>query len=171
LLHLTQPTCGIEASFRFRKKIMISSTRASMADSSWLTSPTSFFWISISITKSCVDCALQLGFPEARIPLSEAVLLLANAPKSNSAIMAIDEALEDVEKGSFGDIPLHLKDSHYKGSEKLGHGLSYKYSHLYPGNYVKQQYLPDKIKDKKYYIPGKNKNEQASVLYWKEIKK
>lgn len=114
-----------------------------------------------SITKSCVDSALQLGFPEARIPLAEAVLLLATAPKSNSAVCAIDAALSDVENGRGGDIPAHLKDAHYGGAEKLGRGLTYKYPHAYPGNYVKQQYLPDVIKDKIYYTPGENKFEAA----------
>ncbi|MGM9550774.1 MAG: replication-associated recombination protein A [Clostridia bacterium] len=124
----------------------------------------------IVITKACVDAALQLGLPEARIPLAEAVIMLATAPKSNSAICAIDEAMNDIAKGDTGEVPAHLKDSHYKGSESLGHGVGYKYPHSYPNNYVEQQYLPDKLKNKKYYIYGKNKIESANENYWKSVK-
>ena len=105
----------------------------------------------ITIVKSCVDAALQLGFPEARIPLAEAVILLATAPKSNSGVCAIDAALADIKTMDTGEIPAHLKDAHYEGSQALGHGLTYKYPHSYPEHYVKQQYLPDNIKDKRYY--------------------
>ena len=125
----------------------------------------------ITIVKSCVDAALQLGFPEARIPLAEAVILLATAPKSNSAICAIDDALHDIETKDTGDIPEHLKDSHYSGSQKLGHGVDYKYPHSFPNHYVMQQYLPDNIKDAKYYKYGDNKVEQAAKQYWDKIKK
>lgn len=124
----------------------------------------------VSIVKSCVDCAFQLGLPEARIPLAEAVILLATAPKSNSAICAIDEALADIEKGNCGEIPLHLKDSHYKGAAEMGRGVEYKYPHSYPNHYVDQQYLPDMIKDRKYYVPGENKFEQNSNEFWNKIK-
>ncbi len=125
----------------------------------------------IVITKACVDAALQLGFPEARIPLAEAVIMLATAPKSNSAICAIDAALSDIESGKMGDIPAHLKDSHYGGAKKLGHGNDYKYPHSYPNHYVKQQYLPDTIKNRKYYEYGENKLEQQTKAYWDNIKK
>ncbi|MBQ3226775.1 MAG: replication-associated recombination protein A [Clostridia bacterium] len=124
----------------------------------------------IAITKACVDSALQLGLPEARIPLAEAVLLLATAPKSNSVVCAIDEALSDVNSKSTGEVPNHLKDAHYGGAKKMGRGLTYQYPHNFPNNYVKQQYLPDAIKNKKYYVPGKNKNEQLSLSYWEQIK-
>lgn len=124
----------------------------------------------ITVVKSCVDSALQLGFPEARIPLAEAVILLATAPKSNSAICAIDAALSDISNSDTGDIPQHLKDAHYSGSEKLGRGLTYKYPHSYPEHYVEQQYLPDKIKDRKYYEYGENKTEAAAKAYWEKIK-
>ena len=124
----------------------------------------------VSIVKACVDCAFQLGLPEARIPLAETVILLATAPKSNSAICAIDEALADIEKGNCGEIPLHLKDSHYKGAAEMGRGVEYKYPHSYPNHYVDQQYLPDVIKDRKYYVPGENKFEQNSNEYWNKIK-
>lgn len=125
----------------------------------------------ISIVKSCVDCALQLGLPEARIPLAEAVILLATAPKSNSAICAIDAAMSDISSGDTGDIPASLKDGHYAGAKKLGKSIGYKYPHSYPGHYIEQQYLPDKIKNKVYYIPGENKIEQAAAEYMKKIKK
>lgn len=123
-----------------------------------------------AIVKACVDSAQQLGFPEARIPLAQAVLLLATAPKSNSAICAIDAALADIEKNDPGDIPAHLKDAHYGGSAKLGHGLEYKYPHSYPDHYTPQQYLPDKLSDRVYYSFGKNKTELAAREYWKNIK-
>ena len=125
----------------------------------------------ISIVKSCVDSALQLGLPEARIPLAEAVILLATAPKSNSAIMAIDKAMTDIEKSDTGDIPAHIKDAHYGGALKLGHGTEYKYPHSYPNHYVEQQYLPDNIRDTKYYEYGDNKTEMAAKAYWDKIEK
>lgn len=124
----------------------------------------------IAITKACVDSALQLGFPEARIPLAEAVIFLAGLPKSNSAICAIDEALADVRAGLSGDIPSHIRDGHYGGAEKLGRAQGYKYPHNYPNSYVTQQYLPDRLKEKKYYKSGKNKMEEAARLYIEKIK-
>ena len=124
----------------------------------------------IVTVKACVDAALQLGFPEARIPLAEAVLLLATAPKSNSVINAVDAALSDIEKTDTGDIPEHLKDSHYEGAKKLGHGQDYKYPHSYPNHYIKQQYLPDELKDRQYYEYGDNKNEHTAKEYWDKIK-
>ncbi len=125
----------------------------------------------ITIVKSCVDCALQLGFPEAQIPLAEAVILLATAPKSNSAVSAIGAAMADIESMDVGEIPEHLKDSHYGGAKKLGHGIDYKYPHLFPNNYVKQDYLPEKIRGRKYYQYGNNKTERAVHEYWKNIKR
>ncbi|MBR3934535.1 MAG: replication-associated recombination protein A [Clostridia bacterium] len=124
----------------------------------------------ISVTKACVDSALQLGFPEARIPLAEAVIFLACLPKSNAAICAIDDALADVRSGNAGDIPAYLKDGHYSGAQKLGHAIGYKYPHSYPGNYVKQQYLPDNLKDKKYYNPGQNATEDKFKSYLDRLK-
>ncbi len=125
----------------------------------------------ISVVKACVDSAFQVGFPEAVLPLSEATILLATAPKSNSAAEAIWAALDDVRKSECGDIPQHLKDAHYSGAAKIGRGTEYKYPHAFPGHYVKQQYLPDKIKDKKYYKYGTNKIETATKEYWDKIKK
>ncbi|MBQ8869639.1 MAG: replication-associated recombination protein A [Oscillospiraceae bacterium] len=123
----------------------------------------------VSIVKSCIDSALQLGLPEARLPLAEATILLATAPKSNSVILAIDEAMADINVGDAVDIPSHLRDTHYPGAEKLGRG-GYKYAHNYENHYVKQQYLPDRLKSKVYYHFGDNKNEQAAAKYWQEIK-
>ncbi len=123
------------------------------------------------IVKSCVDSALQLGLPEARIPLAQAVITLATAPKSNSVICAIDDAMADIESGNIGDIPDHLKDGHYGGANKLGRAIGYKYPHDFDNNYVSQQYLPDNIKDRKYYQFGNNKNEQNAKQYWDNIKK
>lgn len=125
----------------------------------------------ISIVKACVDSALQLGFPEARIPLAEAVILLATAPKSNSAICGIDAAMADIESMDVGEIPEHLKDSHYGGAEKLGHGINYKYPHSFPNNYVKQDYLPQNIRNRIYYNYGDNKTERLAREYWQAIKK
>ncbi len=124
-----------------------------------------------TIVKSCVDSAMQLGLPEARIPLSQAALLLATAPKSNSVICAIDAAMQDIEKGNGGEVPVHLKDSHYGGAQKLGHGIEYKYPHSYPNHYVEQEYLPETLRDRTYYVPGENKNESTITAYWKKIKK
>lgn len=123
-----------------------------------------------AIVNACVDSALRLGLPEARIPLAEAVILLATAPKSNSAICAIDSALADIESIDVGEVPEHLKDSHYAGAAKLGHGCDYKYPHSFPNCYVKQDYLPEKIKDKTYYNYGDNKTERAARDYWISIK-
>ncbi|WP_234121050.1 replication-associated recombination protein A [Clostridium hydrogenum] len=124
----------------------------------------------ISIVKACTDAALELGFPEARIPLSEAAILLATAPKSNSVIIAVDEALKDLDSMNLGEIPIYLRDGHYEGAKALGRMQDYKYPHAYKNNYVKQQYLPDGVKDKKYYIYGENKIEQTCKKYWDIIK-
>lgn len=122
------------------------------------------------IVKALVDSARELGFPEARIPLAEAAILLATAPKSNSVICAIDGALADLDNLKIDDIPVHLKDAHYSGATSLGRGVSYKYPHNYKNHYIKQQYLPENIKDKKYYEFGDNKMEKASRDYWDKIK-
>lgn len=124
----------------------------------------------IVVAKSCVDTALMVGLPEARIPLAQAVILVATAPKSNSAIMAVDEAMSDLKNGDTGEIPSHLRDAHYSGSEKLGHGKGYVYPHHCPNHYYPQQYLPDAISDRTYYHPGQNKFEDGLVKYWEQIK-
>lgn len=122
------------------------------------------------IVKSLVDSARELGFPEARIPLAEATILLATSPKSNSAYVAIDRALSDLETMKIDDIPNHLKDAHYSGAKNLGRGTTYKYPHSFENHYVKQQYLPDNIKNKVYYEYGENKIEGNTKAYWDRIK-
>ena len=107
-------------------------------------------------TVAAVQAANQLGFPEARIPLADAVIELALSPKSNSGISAIDAALTTVRDGHFGDIPADIKDAHYQGAAKLGHGVGYDFPHDHPGDWVAQQYLPDAIKSAKYYEPKTN---------------
>lgn len=123
-----------------------------------------------AIVKACVDSAFQLGLPEARIPLAEAVILMATAPKSNSAAAAIDAAMADVRAGRTGDIPAHIKDAHYGGASKLGRGLTYQYPHAFPNHWVRQQYLPDEIKNAHYYDYGPNKTEQAAKAFWERVK-
>ena len=122
------------------------------------------------IVKSLVDSARELGFPEARIPLAEATILLATSPKSNSSYVAINRALEDLENMTIDDIPMHLKDAHYGGASKMGRGIEYKYPHAYENHYVKQQYLPDNIKNKVYYEYGDNKMEKTTKEYWDRVK-
>lgn len=124
----------------------------------------------ITIVKSCVDAALQVGLPEAQLNLAQAVLVLATAPKSNSAGEAIGRALEDIRTRDTGQIPPHLRDAHYSGSASLGHGVDYLYPHDYPNHYVKQQYLPDVLAGTRYYTPGENKNERAIRDYMERLK-
>ncbi|MBQ6998792.1 MAG: replication-associated recombination protein A [Clostridia bacterium] len=124
----------------------------------------------ISVTKSCVDCALQLGLPEARIPLADAAIMLACLPKSNAGICAIDDAMADIKAGKGGSVPLHLKDAHYSGAGKLGRGTEYKYPHAYKNAYVDQQYLPDALVGKHYYVPRANKTEDAYKKYLEFLK-
>ena len=121
----------------------------------------------VPIVKSCVDSAMQLGLPEARIPLANAVILVATSPKSNTAINAIDAAIADIRSGKSGDIPSNLRDGHYSGAQKMGHAIGYKYPHAY-GGWVEQQYLPDTLKDAVYYEFGSNKTEQAALEYRKK---
>ncbi len=125
----------------------------------------------IVVVKACVDAALQLGLPEAQLPLAEAAVLLATAPKSNSSAAGIWSAMSDIADGKVYDIPAHIKDAHYSGAAKLGRGEDYKYPHSYENNWVEQTYLPEELKDRVYYEYGKNKLEQASKKYWDEIKK
>lgn len=124
----------------------------------------------ISITKSCIDAAMQLGFPEARIPLADAVVLLATAPKSNSAYMAVNEAIADIQAGKVGPIPRQLQNKHYDGEDNPNKGQFYLYPHDFPNHWTPQQYLPDVLKDVTYYHYGENKNEQAAKAYWEKIK-
>ena len=124
----------------------------------------------IAITKACIDSAMQLGLPEARIPLAEAVILLATAPKSNSAYMAIDMALSDIRSGLALDFPRCLQNKHFDGDDVKEKGQNYKYPHDYPHHWVEQQYMPDSLKGKIYYEYGDNKTEQAAKNYWSKIK-
>lgn len=119
-------------------------------------------------TVTAVQAAQQIGLPEARIPLADVVIELCLSPKSNSGILAIDSALDQVKQGGFGDIPDYLKDAHYQGAAKLGHGIDYQFPHDYPQDWVAQQYLPDRIKGAQYYHPKQNgRFEQALARqYW-----
>ena len=125
----------------------------------------------IPIVKAAVDTAMSVGLPEARLPLANAVILVATSPKSVSAHDAINAAMADVEKGIGGDIPRHLQNKHFDGEDADIKGQHYLYPHSYPMHYVNQQYLPDNIKNKKYYKFGDNKNEQMFKEYWDKIKK
>ena len=124
----------------------------------------------IAIVKACVDSALQLGLPEARLPLADAVILLATAPKSNSGCMAIDAAIADVKQGKTGPIPRHLQNVHADGTG-FEREQGYLYPHSFENHWVKQQYLPDALVGRQYYVYGDNKTEQAAKHYWDEIKK
>ena len=124
----------------------------------------------VPIVKACVDSALQLGMPEARLPLAEAVIFLATAPKSNSGVMAIDAALADVRAGKSGPPPRELQNVHADGTG-FEREQGYKYPHSYPNHWVRQQYLPDALKGARYYDYGGNRIEQAAKKYWDEIKK
>ena len=124
----------------------------------------------IPIVKAAVDTAREVGLPEARLPLADAVILVATAPKSNSAHDAINAAMADIERGVGGDIPRHLQNRHFDGEDALVKGQHYKYPHEYPNHYVNQQYLPDEIKGKQYYRFGTNKTEQKCKEYWAAVK-
>ena len=122
------------------------------------------------ITRACCESAKELGLPEARIPLTNAALTLATAPKSAQGIFAYDKAEADIAAGLGKNVPDHLRDAHYTGAAKLGRGVEYKYPHDFPDDWCEQQYLPDDIKDKRYYEYGNNKTEQAAKAYWEKIK-
>ena len=122
-----------------------------------------------SIVKACCDSALQLGLPEARLPLAQAAILLATAPKSNSVVMSIDAAMADVRRGKYGPPPRELQNVHADGAG-FEREQGYKYPHDFPNHWVEQQYLPDALAGTRYYKPGENKNEQAAKAYWERIK-
>ncbi len=124
----------------------------------------------IPIVNACVDMALKLGMPEARIALGDAAVLMATSPKSNSGHVALDTAIEDVRKGKGGDFPRHLQNMH-ADTYTMEREQGYLYPHSFPGNWVKQQYLPDELVGTRYYEPGNNKLEQAAKQYWDAIKK
>ena len=124
----------------------------------------------IPIVKAAVDAANMLGLPEARIPLADAVILVATSPKSNTGEAAIDRALADVRTGRSGPIPRQLQNKHYDGADAAVKGQHYQYAHDFANHWVDQQYLPDAIRDRQYYQFGDNKNEQAAAAYWQRIK-
>ena len=112
---------------------------------------------------SAIQTAERIGFPEARIPLANAVIELCLSPKSNSAISAVDEALKDIRTGKIGDVPKHVKDAHYKGAQELGRGIGYQYPHDFENGWVEQQYLPDPLKNKQYYKPKQTGKFEAAI--------
>lgn len=124
----------------------------------------------LPIVKSCVDMALQVGLPEARIPLADAVIMVCNAPKSNSAYLAIGKATADIQNGKSGSIPRNLQNMHYDGEDNSSKGQFYIYPHDYPNHYTYQQYLPNELLGTTYYEYGENKNEQAFKEYWRKLK-
>lgn len=124
----------------------------------------------IPIVKACVDSAMMVGLPEAAIPLADAVVLVAQAPKSNTAHDAVFAAMEDVKRGKVGSIPRCLQNKHYDGDDVKEKGQFYQYPHAFPNHWVSQQYLPDVLKGATYYRYGDNKNEQSFRAYWEKIK-
>ena len=124
----------------------------------------------IPIVKAAVDAANMVGLPEARIPLADAVILVAISPKSNSGEAAIDAALADVRRGRSGPVPRQLQNKHFDGEDAAVKGQHYLYAHDFEHHWVEQQYLPDVLKDRGYYHFGENKTEQAAKLYWEKIK-
>ena len=125
----------------------------------------------LPIVKAAVDIANMVGLPEARIPLADAVVLVATSPKSNSAYMGINRAMADLRRGRSGPIPRQLQNKHFDGEDALVKGQNYKYAHDFAGHWVDQQYLPDALAGTVYYEYGDNKNEQAAKAYWDKIKK
>ena len=125
----------------------------------------------IPIVKAAVDAAMMVGLPEARIPLADAVILVALVPKSNSGEAAIDAAMADIHKGKTGSIPRTLQNKHYDSAEVQNKGQFYQYPHDFPNHWVDQQYLPDTLLGARYYSFGENKNEQSFKAYWENIKK
>lgn len=123
--------------------------------------------MALTVAVSAAQAAERIGMPEAQIILSQAVLYVATAPKSNSACNAVFSALESV-KNQKTTVPAHLQDAHYKGAQKLGHGVGYRYAHDYPNHYVKQQYLPDEIRDARFYEPGEN-GQEKKIREWMEF--
>lgn len=125
----------------------------------------------IPIVKAAVDAALMLGLPEARIPLADAVVMVATAPKSNSAYNGINSAMADVKSGKNGPIPRTLQNKHFDGEDNANKGQFYQYPHEFSNHYIKQQYLPDELKNTTYYRPCENKFESSLTEYWKKIKR
>lgn len=125
--------------------------------------------MALVVATSAAQAVERIGMPEARIILAQAVTYVASAPKSNSAITAIDEAMESVRNEKISGIPTHLQDAHYKSASKLGHGVGYQYAHAFPNHYVEQQYLPDELVGRAFYHPTKNGYEKTIQEYFKKI--
>ncbi len=126
--------------------------------------------MAIPIVKAAVDTALQLGMPEAMLPLSNATVLLCTAPKSNSAPMAYWKAAEVIERKPIGEIPSDIRDGHYSGAQSLGRAQNYRYPHSYPHHWVPQQYMPTGLAGMTFYEYGENKMEEATRKYWEALK-
>ena len=124
--------------------------------------------VALVLANAAAQAVQFLGMPEARIPLAEAVTYIASAPKSNAAYLGVDAALADVRGRNCGQVPLHLRDAHYKGAAKLGHGIDYLYPHDYPGHFTQQQYLPKEIEGRRYYQPTENGMEKRLGEYLKK---
>ncbi|WP_412966107.1 replication-associated recombination protein A [Fredinandcohnia sp. 179-A 10B2 NHS] len=120
-------------------------------------------------TVSACQAVERLGLPEARIPLANVVVEQCLSPKTNSAYKALDQAIQDVRKGNIGEIPAHLRDAHYSGAKQLGHGIDYKYPHDYPNGWVNQQYLPDALKNRKYFSPKQNGQEKHFLKVYERL--
>lgn len=136
---------GEDPRFIARRVVIAASEDVGMADPSVLVT-----------ASAAMNAVAQIGMPEARIILAQAVIAVASAPKSNAAYLAIDRALADVRAGNIGQVPAHLRDAHYAGAQKLGHGTDYKYAHDYPHSVVAQEYLPEELRGKRYYQPTRN---------------
>lgn len=151
---------GEDPRFIARRILIAASEDVGLADSNVLV-----------VANSAAEAVAKVGMPEARIILSHAALAVTLAPKSNSAYKGIDKALSDVERGEIGEVPIHLRDTHYSGAEAFGHGEGYSYTHDDPRGVTRQDYLPDKVKDKQYYHPSPHGKEKRLGEMWKRIKK
>lgn len=151
---------GEDPKFIARRVIIHAAEDVGMAD------PTALI-----LAEAAARAVEQIGFPEARIPLAEAVIYIASAPKSNSVINAIDNAVKYVESNKAGDVPAHLRDSHYSGAESLGHGLDYKYPHNYEYHYVEQEYMPEELKNKRFYNPTELGREKKTKQFLEFLRK
>ena len=159
---------GMQGEVRLGERVELGRARTAFAGGSSGNDVTIVSWS--RQVQACVDAARELGLPEGRLPLAEAAVLLATAPKSNSAYNAINAAMRDIRKGKVGQVPRHLQNVH-ADSTGSGKAPAYKYPHDYPHHYVAQRYLPEALGDVTYYEYGDNKTEQAARRYWEDIKK